>query len=87
MNSCSPQLEEAEDKDQALEELKARMLATQINKKNMRLYIDAFANRKDITPQLMKGLKCDALLITGGKTSHIAAAEHMHQNMDKVCIL
>lgn len=78
-------LEEAEDKDRALEELRAQFGQNnqQLNRKNMRLYIDAYANRKDITPQLAKTLKCDALLIVGSKTSHVAAAEHMHQHMDK----
>ena len=28
-------------------------------------------------------MKCDALLVVGSKTSHIAAAEHMHTCMDK----
>ncbi len=50
----------------------------------MKLYMEAYANRKDITPQLSKQLTCDALLIVGAKTSHVAAAEHMHSHMDKV---
>jgi len=49
----------------------------------MNRFIEAYANRKDITAQLKEHLKCDALLISGSKTSHIAAAEHMHAHMDK----
>lgn len=76
-------LEEAEDKEKAMEELKEK-LGTSINKKNMRLYIEAYNKRMDITSQLSKNLKCDALLIVGSKTSHVHSAEHMHQHMDKV---
>ena len=38
---------------------------SQVNKHNMKLYMEAYANRKDITPQLNKQLKCDALLLVG----------------------
>ncbi len=78
------QIEEAEDKDKALQEMKAKLGQDRLSQKNMRLYIEAYNNRKDITPQLAKNLQCDALLIVGSKTSHVAAAEHMHQHMDKV---
>ena len=76
-------LEDAEDQDKALEEFKAQ-LGRELNKKNMKLYVEAYANRKDITTQLCTGLRCDALLVVGSKTSHVAAAEHMHSSMDKV---
>lgn len=75
-------LENATDKDQALEEFK-KQLGRAVNKKNMAKYVEAYSNRKDITPLLCKGLKCDALLLVGSKTSNVAAAEHMHANMDK----
>ena len=51
------------------------------------MYVDAYANRKDIPSQLSTGLKCDALLVVGSKTSHVAAAEHMYQNLNKVRII
>lgn len=75
-------LEDAEDKDKALEEFR-KTIGGSINKKNMKMYVDAYANRKDITSQLSTGLKCDALLVVGSKTSHVAAAEHMYQNLNK----
>ena len=78
-----PQLENAADKDQALEEFK-KQLGRAVNKKNMAKYVEAYANRKDITPLLAKNLKCDALLLVGSKTANVAASEHMHANMDKV---
>ncbi len=75
-------LEEAEDKASALEELR-KQFGMQLNKKNVQMFCDAFANRTDITPMLSKNLKCDALLIVGAKSSQVVASEHMHQYMDK----
>merc|ERR1711953_1207950 len=58
-------------------------MKTTINPKNLQMYMDAFHNRADITPQLKEGLKCDALVVVGNKTSHGHAAEYMHSHMDK----
>lgn len=75
-------LEGQDDKEKALEEYKSQMKTT-INPKNLQMYMDAFHNRSDITPQLKEGLKCDALVVVGNKTSHVHAAEYMHSHMDK----
>lgn len=75
-------IEEAEDKESALEQLR-KQFGYQLNKKNVRLYCDAFANRTDITTQLKSGLKCDALIIVGAKSSQVGPSENMHQFMDK----
>ena len=77
------QLEGKEDKESALEEYK-RDMRSKINSKNLSLYMDSFHNRSDITTQLKDGLKCDALVVVGNKTSHVHAAEYMHSHMDKV---
>ena len=77
------QLEGKEDKESALEEYK-REMRSKINSKNLSLYMDSFHNRSDITTQLKDGLKCDALVVVGNKTSHVHAAEYMHSHMDKV---
>ena len=76
-------MEGQDDKEKALEEYKSQMKTT-INPKNLQMYMDAFHNRSDITPQLKEGLKCDALVVVGNKTSHVHAAEYMHSHMDKV---
>ena len=65
----------------ALEQYKSTFGAD-INKKNIKMYVEAYSNRQDISSQLIN-MKCDALLVVGSKTSHIAAAEHMHTCMDK----
>ena len=78
------QLEGSEDKGKALEKYKSEMKKTHINGKNLGLYMDAFHNRSDITPNLKGGLKCDALVVVGNKTSHVHAVEYMHSHMDKV---
>jgi len=75
-------LEGKEDKESALEEYK-REMRSKINSKNLSLYMDSFHNRSDITTQLKDGLKCDALVVVGNKTSHVHAAEYMHSHMDK----
>ena len=77
------QLEGKDDKEKALEEFKSQM-KTKINPKNLGMYMDAFHNRTDVTTQLRDGLKCDALVVVGNKTSHVHAAEYMHSHMDKV---
>ena len=66
-----------------MEEYKKQM-KTKINPKNLGMYMDAFHNRTDVTTQLRDGLKCDALVVVGNKTSHVHAAEYMHSHMDKV---
>jgi len=65
----------------ALEQYKSTFGAD-INKKNIKMYVEAYSNRQDISALLIN-MKCDALLVVGSKTSHIAAAEHMHTCMDK----
>jgi len=75
-------LEGSEDKEKALEKYKSEM-KTHINPRNLKLYLDAFHNRSDITSQLKEGLKSDALVVVGNKTSHVHAAEYMHSHMDK----
>ena len=62
-------------------------MRSKINSKNLSLYMDSFHNRSDITTQLKDGLKCDALVVVGNKTSHVHAAEYMHSHMDKVKLI
>jgi hypothetical protein len=75
-------LEDKEDKEQALEEYKEKM-KHKVNSKNMTKFTNAFMKRTDIVPNLKEGLKCDALVVVGTKSSNIHAAEYMHSQMDK----
>ena len=56
----------------------------EVNPKNMSKFAHQFQKRTDIVPHLKEGLKCDALLVVGTKSSHLHAAEYMHSQMDKV---
>jgi protein NDRG1 len=75
-------LDNVVDEEGALDAF-ASQLGKDLNRKNMKLYLDAYAKRRDITSHLASNLKCDALIVVGSKTSHVLAAEHMHTNMDK----
>jgi predicted esterase len=75
-------LEDTEDKEKALEEYKEKM-KHKVNSKNMTKFANAFMKRTDIVPNLKEGLKCDALVVVGTKSSNIHAAEYMHSQMDK----
>lgn len=77
-------LEDADDKEKALEQFtKKHIRKSTINKKNLKMYIDAYMNRVDISGKLAAELRCDALLVVGTKSSQCAAAEYMHSHMDK----
>ena len=58
----------------------------EVNPKNMSKFAHQFQKRTDIVPHLKEGLKCDALLVVGTKSSHLHAAEYMHSQMDKVLL-
>ena len=62
------------------------LLFFKVNAKNMKKFIHAFHKRTDIVPNLKEGLKCDALVVVGTKSSNMHAAEYMHSSMDKVRI-
>jgi len=49
----------------------------------MSKFAHQFQKRTDILPHLKEGLKCDALLVVGTKSSNLHAAEYMHSHMDK----
>jgi hypothetical protein len=68
---------EGQEQEAALEHYKT-MFGADINKKNSKMYVQAYQDRRDITPELTK-MTCDALLVVGSKTSHVSSAEHMHQ--------
>jgi len=75
-------LEDTEDKEKALEEYKEKM-KHKVNSKNLKKFATQFQKRTDIVPNLKEGLKCDALLVVGAKSSNMHAAEYMYSQMDK----
>ena len=57
----------------------------QVNIMNMAKYVQSFQDRDDVSDKLKTGLKVDALLITGSKSSSLKACDAMFQNCNKVC--
>ena len=51
----------------------------------MAKYVQSFQDRDDVSDKLKTGLKVDALLITGSKSSSLKACDAMFQNCNKVC--
>ena len=54
-----------------------------IHLRNLRLYVESFRNRTDISAQLMDKLKCDTLLVVGDQSSFLHTTETMYQHADK----
>ena len=50
----------------------------------MSKFVGSFQDRDDVSDKLKTGLKVDALLITGSKSSSLKACDSMFQNCDKV---
>lgn len=55
----------------------------EVNIKNMSKYVDSYQNRDDITDALKDKMSCDALLVSGSKSSCVQAMEYMFANCDK----
>ena len=75
-------LEDTEDQEKAFEDYKEK-LKHKVNAKNMTKFTHVFHKRTDIVPNLKDGLKCDALLVVGTRSSSLHAAEYMHSHMNK----
>jgi len=56
----------------------------EVNIKNMAKYVDSYQNRDDITEALKDKMSCDALLVSGSKSSCVQAMEYTFANCDKV---
>jgi len=70
------------DREKTIQDFKAK-LRSAINTKNLKLYVNAFLNRKDISGLLEKNLKIDTLLLAGTKGSYGTTVQHLHAQMDK----
>lgn len=70
------------DREKTIQDYQAK-LKSAINAKNLKLYVDAFLNRKDVTGLLEKNLKIDTLLLAGTKGSYGTSVAQLHTLMDK----
>lgn len=75
------QIEKAEDKDKVIN-LYIKKLKSRINPRNLRLFVDSFLNRSDLSGVLRDKMKVDTLLVTGAKASHVHTVHTMHTHMD-----
>ncbi|KAI1303203.1 Uncharacterized protein HDE_02292 [Halotydeus destructor] len=69
-----------DEKDRFVQKFVKR-LHTKMNAKNLRLYVESYLNRTDLTTELKK-LKLDTMLVTGSRSSHVASVEECQVNMD-----
>jgi len=69
------------DRETTIQDYQAK-LRSAINPKNLKLYVDAFLKRKDITDKLEKNLKIDTLLLAGAKGSYGHTVQKLHTIMD-----
>jgi len=67
------------DKEKVMQEFQERIRSA-INNKNLKLYVNAFLNRKDLP---LKQCKTDILLITGVLSSYANVVEKLHRDLDK----
>lgn len=67
------------DKEKVMQEFQERIRSA-INNKNLKLYVNAFLNRKDLP---LKQCKTDILLITGVLSSYANVVEKLHRDLEK----
>ncbi|XP_076372402.1 uncharacterized protein ZK1073.1-like [Tachypleus tridentatus] len=75
------EIEKAENKDKVIKSY-IKKLQSRINPRNLRLYVEAFLARTDISVILKDKMKVDTLLVTGSKASHLHTVHTMHASMD-----
>jgi len=73
---------QAKDKEAAIKDYKNE-LASEINPKNLRCFVEAFRSRTDISEKLSSSLVCDTLLLVGDKSSFLHTTETMYQHANK----
>ncbi|XP_015604237.1 uncharacterized protein ZK1073.1 isoform X2 [Cephus cinctus] len=67
------------DKDKVIEEFLKRLRGT-LNPRNLKLYVNSFLTRKDIS---LKNCKTDILLITGMLSPYASVVEKLYRELDK----
>lgn len=68
------------DEENLATDYKSRVAS--INPKNLRRYVEAYMNRKDISEK-MSQTRIDCLLIAGGKSPYLQGVVQLHGRMDK----
>jgi len=53
-----------------------------MNPKNLRLYVESYLNRTDLTPLLKDKMKVDTMLCSGSRSSHAHHVDQMQAAMD-----
>merc|ERR1711872_1138174 len=71
-------VESAEDKLEAVEAYKKR-LHTDINPRNLKLFVESYMKRNEILDDINSKLKCDVLIVIGSKSSFVKQTEAMHK--------
>jgi len=81
-------VESAEDKLEAVEAYKKR-LHTDINPRNLKLFVDSYMKRNEILEDINSKLKCDVLIVIGSKSSFVKQTEAMHKqaNLEKTSLI
>lgn len=83
LHKFGAQLETVENKETLIQDYTEK-LKNKINAKNLRRYVEAYMNRKDITSAIETNLKSmDVLLISGGRAAHLQAVQTLYGRMDK----
>ncbi|XP_063231111.1 uncharacterized protein ZK1073.1 isoform X2 [Bacillus rossius redtenbacheri] len=67
------------DKEKVMAEFQTRIRRT-LNQKNLKQYVNAFLNRKDLS---LKNCKVDVLLITGMLSPYASMVEKLNRDLDK----
>ncbi|RWS31870.1 hypothetical protein B4U80_10808 [Leptotrombidium deliense] len=69
------------ESNQLLIDYKTRV--ANLNAKNLRKYVEAYMNRKDITDKMHAIHRLDTLLVTGGKSPFATGVSNIYSKMDK----
>jgi len=71
-------VEKAEDKLEAVENYK-KQLHTDINPRNLKLFVDSYMKRTEILDEINSKIKCDVLIVVGSNSSFVKQTEAMHR--------
>ncbi|XP_013785294.1 uncharacterized protein ZK1073.1-like [Limulus polyphemus] len=83
LHKFGPQLEMVDNKEKLIQEYTETLKKT-INPRNLKRYVEAYMNRKDITASIESSLSSiDVMMVTGAKAIHMQAVENMVMRMNK----
>ncbi|XP_076372407.1 uncharacterized protein ZK1073.1-like isoform X2 [Tachypleus tridentatus] len=83
LHKFGPEIEAVENKEKLIQEY-TETLKKKVNPLNLRRYVEAYMNRKDITAAIESNLtSTDVMMVTGAKSIHMQAVENMFMRMSK----